>query len=67
MLAQMTYRHPVFDSTAMAAQRRHAEISGRDRISYVGAYWGFGFHEDGARIAVQVCRSLGVPVPEGVS
>jgi len=67
VLAQMTYRHPVYDSSAMAAQRRHGEISGRDRVSFVGAYWGYGFHEDGARSAVEVCRSLGVAVPEGVS
>jgi predicted NAD/FAD-binding protein len=67
VLASMTYWHPVFNSAAMDAQRRHGEISGRDRVSYVGAYWGFGFHEDGARSAVQVCRSLGAGVPEGVS
>ncbi len=67
VLAQMTYRHPVFDAAALAAQRRHGEISGRDRISFVGAYWGYGFHEDGARSAVAVCRSLGTSVPEEVS
>ena len=66
VLAQMTYRHPVFDSAAMMAQRRHAEISGRDRVSYVGAYWGYGFHEDGARSAVVACRSLDATVTEGV-
>jgi len=67
VLARMSYQHPIFDSSAMAAQRRHAEVSGGDRISYVGAYWGYGFHEDGARSALEVCRSLGVAVPEGVS
>jgi len=67
VLAQMTYRHPVFDSRAMAAQRRHGEISGRGATSYVGAYWGFGFHEDGARSAVLACRTLDVGVAEGVS
>ncbi|MBW4030889.1 MAG: NAD(P)-binding protein [Acidobacteria bacterium] len=67
VLAQMTYRHPVFDSTAMAAQHRHGEISGRDRISYVGAYWGYGFHEDGARSAVLACRALDATISEGVS
>jgi predicted NAD/FAD-binding protein len=67
VLASMTYWHPVFDSSAMSAQRRHAEISGRDAISYVGAYWGYGFHEDGARSAVLACRSLIATVPEEVS
>ncbi len=67
VLAQMMYRHPVFDTTAMLAQRRHGEISGRDGISYVGAYWGYGFHEDGARSAVIACRSLDATIAEGVS
>jgi predicted NAD/FAD-binding protein len=66
ILATMTFRHPVFDFSAMSAQRRHAEVSGHDRISYAGAYWGYGFHEDGARSAVDVCRSLGVSVGEVV-
>lgn len=67
VLASMTYWHPVFDASAMRAQRRHAEISGRHAISFVGAYWGYGFHEDGARSAVDVCRSLGSVSAEGVS
>lgn len=53
------YWHPVFDARAMKAQRRHHEISGHDGISFAGAYWGYGFHEDGARSAIEVCRTLG--------
>ena len=67
VLCSMTYWHPVFDSSAMRAQRRHGEISGRDGISFVGAYWGFGFHEDGARSAVDVCRALAPELLEGLS
>jgi len=52
----------VFDGPAMAAQRRHSEISGVDRVSYAGAYWGYGFHEDGARSAFVVAKALGVDV-----
>ena len=63
ILDTMTYWHPVFDAAAMAAQRRHGEISGRDGVSYAGAYWGYGFHEDGARSALEVCEALGVTWP----
>jgi predicted NAD/FAD-binding protein len=60
VLDTTTYWHPVFDKAAMNAQRRHGEISGRDGVSFAGAYWGYGFHEDGARSAVEVCKKLGV-------
>jgi predicted NAD/FAD-binding protein len=61
ILAAIEYAHPVFDREAMRAQQRHAEISHRDRTSYCGAYWGYGFHEDGVTSARRVCADLGVP------
>ena len=53
------YEHPVFDSRAVSAQARHGEINGRDGVSFAGAYWGYGFHEDGAASAWRVCEAIG--------
>ena len=61
VLARMSYAHPVYSRASVAAQARHDEINGIDRIWYAGAYWGWGFHEDGLRSAVQVAERLGVP------
>ena len=47
VIRAMTYEHPVFTREAVAAQARHAEIDGADRVYFCGAYWRFGFHEDG--------------------
>ena len=47
VLAEFEYQHPVFDVGAMAAQRRRAEIQGDRGTFFAGAYWGYGFHEDG--------------------
>jgi predicted NAD/FAD-binding protein len=47
ILRQMSYEHPVFTREAVAAQTRQAEINGADRAYFCGAYWRFGFHEDG--------------------
>jgi predicted NAD/FAD-binding protein len=47
VIRDMIYEHPVFTREAVAAQARHAEIDGADRAYFCGAYWGFGFHEDG--------------------
>ncbi len=46
-LARFDYAHPVYTPAAVAAQRRHGEISGVRRSFYCGAYWRYGFHEDG--------------------
>jgi predicted NAD/FAD-binding protein len=59
VLARIAYRHPVFDADAMAAQRLHQEIDGRGGVHFAGAYWGFGFHEDGLASAVRVAERLG--------
>jgi uncharacterized protein len=51
--------HPVFTHAALAAQRRWHEISGVRRTHYCGAYWGYGFHEDGVQSALRVCERFG--------
>ena len=57
--ATITYAHPVFTRDGVRAQRRAEEISGRNRSSYCGAYWGWGFHEDGVASAARVAERLG--------
>ena len=58
VLARIPYHHPVFDRAAVAAQRRLGEIQGRRRTWFCGAYWSYGFHEDGVASAVSVCRQM---------
>jgi predicted NAD/FAD-binding protein len=47
IIRRIDYAHPVYTRGRRAAQRRHAELCGPNRTSYAGAYWGYGFHEDG--------------------
>lgn len=58
VLRRMVYHHPLFTRAALAAQARRGEIQGWRRTWYCGAYWGFGFHEDGVRSAVDVVQGL---------
>lgn len=51
--------HPQFGAGSDLAKSRWHEVS-RDRTFYAGAYWGFGFHEDGAASGVRVAEALGV-------
>ena len=59
VLRTMRYHHPVYTQASVAAQARKAEIQGRDRTWFAGAYWGWGFHEDGMRSAKEVADALG--------
>lgn len=54
------YAHPVYTPAGVAIQSRHAEISGQDRTHYCGAYWGWGFHEDGVVSALTALERLGI-------
>jgi len=59
IVRRFTMAHPIYTRSVFMAQGRWAEINGVNRTYYCGAYWGSGFHEDGVRSAVTVCRHLG--------
>jgi predicted NAD/FAD-binding protein len=59
ILRRMRYQHPVYSHASVAAQARRAEIQGQRHTWFAGAYWGWGFHEDGMRSAVDVANALG--------
>jgi predicted NAD/FAD-binding protein len=59
ILYRTTFHHPAYTTAGFAAQERHVEISDVRRTHFCGAYWGFGFHEDGARSGVRVAEALG--------
>jgi len=58
-IGRYVYHHPQYTLAAPAAQHRHSEISGKNRTHYCGAYWGYGFHEDGVKSALAACRYFG--------
>jgi uncharacterized protein len=59
VIRRISYAHPVYTAGGVRAQRRFAEISGRDRTHFCGAYWGWGFHEDGVVSALRVAEHFG--------
>ncbi len=58
VLRRFEYDHPVYTAAGVAAQARHGEISGVRRTHYCGAYWGWGFHEDGVLSAIRACEQI---------
>ena len=56
---EIIYYHPVYNPESLTARHSHREISGVNRTHYAGAYWGYGFHEDGVTSALEVCKHFG--------
>jgi predicted NAD/FAD-binding protein len=61
VIRRLSYRHPRYTLASVAAQARWREVSARNRTHYCGAYWRYGFHEDGLLSAIRVAADLGVP------
>ena len=56
VVRKIQYAHPVYTREGMAAHGRWDEVSGVNRTHYCGAWWGYGFHEDGVNSALKVCK-----------
>ena len=59
VLRRFSYAHPVFTGDGARAQARWHEISGVNRTHFAGAYWRWGFHEDGVASAARVAEHFG--------
>lgn len=59
-LRRMVYDHPLYTRAAIRAQERWPEVSGKNHTHFCGAYWFYGFHEDGVRSGMRVAEALGV-------
>ena len=53
-----TFRHPVFDAGALAAQQQVRGFNGAQGTWFCGAWMKNGFHEDGISSAVDVVEAL---------
>ena len=59
IIEKINFSHPMFARNRKKVQANHEEFIRRDRISFCGAYWGYGFHEDGLQSGLRVCEAYG--------
>jgi len=52
IIKRINYHHPIFTPNGIAAQKRQHEVNGINRTYFCGAYWRYGFHEDGVSSAL---------------
>lgn len=58
VIGRPTYEQPVCTLEGMRTQGEYPRIGGTRRTHCCGAYWSWGFHEDGLRSALRACRGI---------
>ena len=58
---EATFRHPVYDLEAFAAQARIRAMNGTNKTWFCGAWMKNGFHEDGLASAMDVVDAMAAP------
>lgn len=60
VINQTTLMHPLYSTESMATQPRLREMNGAQNTWFCGSYFGYGFHEDAVRSAVEVAQGFGI-------
>ncbi|GAA4820609.1 NAD(P)/FAD-dependent oxidoreductase [Tomitella cavernea] len=58
VIDEMTYEHPIYTMASVAAQARLPELD-TDAVAFAGAYYDWGFHEDGAASGLRAAERIG--------
>lgn len=58
VLVERIYDHPIYTNDTINAQERWQDINGVNKTWYCGAYWGWGFHEDGVSSALRAVEDF---------
>ena len=56
VIKRLTYHHPLYTPAGVAAQQQQGEVNGINRTYFCGAYWRYGFHEDGVVSALEALK-----------
>ncbi len=57
VLKRLNYQHPIYTQASVAAQARQSEIN-KNGLYFCGAYWRYGFHEDGVVSAMNALQDF---------
>lgn len=60
VINRTTLSHPLYSEDAIASQARLRKANGQRNTWFCGSYFGYGFHEDAVRSAVEVARAFGI-------
>jgi predicted NAD/FAD-binding protein len=55
---KIAFTHPYYDTEALLNQSRLYKIQNKKNILFCGSYFGYGFHEDGIKSAIEMLKTL---------
>ena len=58
IIKTIIYKHPVFTSKIQDLQEKLSKIQGQNNIWFVGAWQGYGFHEDGIKSSLRIIKQV---------
>ena len=58
IIKKVEFTHPFYDLKTIGAQKYLAELQGVNNTWFCGSYFGYGFHEDGLKSALNVANKL---------
>ena len=58
ILRELHYTHPTYTPASMATQTALPKLNGQRSTWFCGSYFGYGFHEDAVRSALDVVKDL---------
>lgn len=60
VINRTTLTHPLYSEEALATQPSLRQMNGKRNTWFCGSYFGYGFHEDAVRSAVEVAKGFGI-------
>tara|TARA_B100001564_G_scaffold326039_1_gene307988 strand:+ start:2841 stop:4067 length:1227 start_codon:yes stop_codon:yes gene_type:complete len=58
IIKEVNFTHPFFNAETMNYQKELFSLQGKNRTWFCGAYFGYGFHEDGLTSAINMIKSF---------
>ena len=58
IIKKVNFTHPYFNSETLIYQKELNSLQGKKKTWYCGAYFGYGFHEDGIKSAINLKKNF---------
>jgi uncharacterized protein len=58
IIKKIEFTHPFYDKDCFKAQKSLIKLQGKNNSWFCGSYFGYGFHEDGLKSAINVAKTL---------